>query len=457
MFSRAPKTILLLILFLALCLPSFFAFSQVSPEEERAVLEKELKELEEKIRQYEIDITKTEAEKQVLQYQINSLRNRIGQLDLQIQRSNLLIQDLGLQIQDTEASILKTSLKIEDVREKLAVNLQAVYEKDQVSTIEILFAGASLSDFFDNLMALETLNLRSQEFLEEIKNLKKTLEGQKRSLDSEKTELESTVRALALQKQESESVRKEQERLLQMTEAQYQQYIQQKEITQRQADEIRSRIFQLAGIADVEMPSFGQALEIAQWVQKQTGVRPAFLLSIITQESALARNVGQCYLADLKSGKTYNISTGRQFPRGIHPTRDLPPFLQIVSQLKKDPLKTPVSCWIDVGKGPNYGWGGAMGPAQFIPSTWMLIKDKIVSITGSSADPWNVRDSFLAAGLYLRDLGANSNELLAAGKYFGAPGLLSYDSTVMKRANCLQTFIDKGTISDFCINLVFIP
>jgi len=458
MIPRITKTILLFILMAALLLPSFSTFSQMTPEQERAQLEKELKELEEKIKQYEKDITRTEAEIQSLRYQINSLRSKINQLDLEIRRSNLIIQDLGLQIQDTEGSIENTSLKIEDLRLKLAGNLRTVYEEDKKSLVEVLLSENTLSSFFDNLMALEVLNYKNQELLENIKDLKLSLETQKEKLGGEKDTLEKTVRSLSYQKQESEAARREQERLVGMTETQHQQYTEQKKLTEQRAAEIRAKIFKLAGIPEVEMPTFGEALEMARWVQQQTGVRPALLLSIITQESALARNVGQCYLADLSSGTTYHISTKRQFPRGINPTRDLPPFLQITKALGRDPLQTPLSCWIDVGRGPNFGWGGAMGPAQFIPSTWMSVRDRVSAVTGvSPANPWSVRDSFLASGLYLRDLGAASNELLAAGRYFGAPGLLAYDSTVVRRANCLQIFIDQGTISAECERLVFAP
>jgi peptidoglycan hydrolase CwlO-like protein len=403
------------------------------------------------------DIAATEQEKKTLQNQIRILRNRISQLDLQIRQSTIVIGDLGQQIQNTEQSIRETIAKIEENTQMLSAVLRVIYEEDQRSLIEILLS-EGVSDFFENLVALEALGDKNKEVLEDIKDLKDYLESQKKILGGEKTELEGVVRGQTLQLQESQTARREQERLLGMTEAQYQDYIQQKEITEQRAAEIRARIFQLAGISEVEMPTFGEALEIAQWVEQQTGVRPALLLSIITQESALARNVGQCYLADLKSGTTYHITSNRQFPRGIHPRRDLPPFLQITKEVARDPLQTPLSCWIDVGRGPNYGWGGAMGPAQFIPSTWMSIRDNVSSITGNSAaNPWSVRDSFLAAGLYLRNLGAASNELLAAGRYFGAPGLLSYDSTVVRRANCLQIFIDKGTISAECERLVFAP
>lgn len=452
------RRVFILFLISALLLPTFLVFGRVDHEKERAQLEQELKELEEKIAQYERDINRTEAEKRTLQNQISAIRSRIKQLNSLIRRSNIIIQDLGLQIQDTEGSIEDTVLKINKKRQELANLLRTIYEEDQKSLLEIFLSESSLSAFFDNLMTLQALTERNHKVLKDINALKLNLEVQREKLDTEKQELTAQVKAHTLQKQESEAAKREQERLLKMTEAQYQQYVQLKRITEQRAAEIRARLFQVAGIPDVEAPTFGEALKIAKWVASKTGVRPAFLLSIITQESALARNVGQCYLSDKVSGRTYHIKSKRQYPRGIHPTRDLPKFLKITSELGRDPLRTPVSCWIDVGRGPNFGWGGAMGPAQFIPSTWLKIRDRVVSITGRKpADPWSVRDSFLAAGLYLRDLGASSNERLAAGRYFGVPGLLSYDSTVMKRTACLEAFISRQTFSAQCEKLIFIP
>jgi len=449
------KILILLILAAFFVLPGFLS-ADLSPEEERKALEEELKQLEEEIARLNKDITATEQEKKTLQGRISSLRSRISQLDLQIRQGTIVIGDLTHQIQNTEQSIQETTDKIEENTEMLSHVLRAIYEEDQRTLFEILLS-EGITEFFDNMVSLEVLGDKNKEILGDIKDLKAYLESQKITLDSERTELEDVVRSQRLQLQESQTARTEQERLLGMTEAQYQDYIQQKEITEKRAAEIRARIFQLAGIPDVEMPTFGEALEMAKWVEQQTGVPPALLLSIITQESALARNVGQCYIADLNSGITYHVSTNRRFTQGIHPTRDLPPFLQITRELGRDPLKTPVSCWIDLGRGPNFGWGGAMGPAQFIPSTWMLVRDRIAAITGNSpANPWSVRDSFLAAGIYLRDLGASTNPLQAAARYFGAANL-GYESTVMQRTRCLEIFIAEGTISQQCERLVFAP
>jgi len=112
-------------------------------------------------------------------------------------------------------------------------------------------------------------------------------------------------------------------------------------------------------------------------------------------------------------------------------------------------------------KGKPYGWGGAMGPAQFIPSTWVLYKDKLKTIVGKPADPWDVKDAFLASGLLLGDNGAALNEWKAAMRYFSGSSWTKYEESygnlVIARTNCLQTFIDHGTITARCDKLIFIP
>ena len=142
----------------------------------------------------------------------------------------------------------------------------------------------------------------------------------------------------------------------------------------------------------------------------------------------------------------------------MKPTRDAQPFIQITTALGRDPYNTPVSCWISayVGGQPT-GWGGAMGPAQFIASTWQLFAGRLKTLLGKPADPWAIKDSFTASALYLSDLGASAQtataESKAAAKYYGAAG--SYNTSVMRRATCIQSFIDTSTMSSDCQNLIF--
>lgn len=396
-------------LFLLLTLISVFlgfvryykVFAQEVGEEcgTREECEAILKQYEEEIAKYESDITKTQQEKDTLNNKISILKNQIKKLNLQISQSSLMIKDLTLQVKDTEGSIEKSSLKIEEKKNNLVIILRSIYEEDQKSLVEILLSENQISGFFDNLMNLENLNYRNNDLLKEIKNLKTYLEGQKESLDNEKEDLESLLEMQQLQKQESESTKKTQEVILEKTKGKESEYQKLLKSTQEKAAQIRARIFDLIGIP--QAPTFGEAYDLAKYVEGATGIRPAFLLAVLTQESNIGKNVGQCFLVNTVTGEGKRILSGAIAPRTMKPGTNISAFLQITQELVRDPFSTPVSCPM------SFGWGGAMGPAQFIPSTWMIYKDRVKAITGT-ADPWSIRDAFVASALYLKDKGADS-------------------------------------------------
>ncbi len=401
------------------------------------------------------DITKTAQQKNTLQNQISTLKKKVQNLEYQINQGNIMVKSLNIQISDTQVSINKTSFDIEDSKSQISAILRSLYEEDQKPSFVVLLEG-NLSDFFSNLAYLEGLNSKVSDLLESTKNLKSYLEGQKEKMDDEVGQLQKTVALQGLQKKESEQNKKQQEQYLKLTETQYQQQLKEKQVTEQKSAKIKAMLFQIVGVSKV--PTFGEALEVAKTAANMTGIRPAFLLAIISQESAIGRNVGQCMLTDPNTGAGKKVSTGAATIRVMKPTRDVQPFLQITAALGRDPYNTPVSCWISayVG-GLPYGWGGAMGPAQFIPSTWNLFIDRLKNLLGQVADPWGIKDSFVASGLYLADLGASaqiaSKESKAASKYYG--GSSAYARSVMSRASCIQSFIDSGTMSSTCQDLIF--
>ncbi len=423
------KLISVFLLISVLLLPIFFTRAQTS-EEERDVLEKELLELEEEISQYEGDITKTQAEKKTLQNEIYILRNKIEKLDLQIYQGNVMIKDLGYQIVDTQSSIEITSLNIDDSKEKLAQLLQLVYEQEQKTMVEILLTEERISDFFDDLQAFEALSHKNKEILQEIRSMKVSLQEQEESLTEEKDDIENTVAIQILQKSSSQTNKEEQENILEETKGKETEYQELLETSKERAVEIRARIFELIGVP--EAPTFGEAVEIAKYVENATGIRPAFLLAILTQESNIGKNVGQCYLP---KDKAENISR-----RVMHPTRDVSKFIEITEDLGRDPYDTPISCPM------SYGYGGAMGPAQFIPSTWYLYRAKIKKAVGAEPDPWNIQHAFMASGVYLKDLGGETNEWRAAMRYFSGSSWKKYEefygNSVIALANRYQKDIE---------------
>ena len=148
----------------------------------------------------------------------------------------------------------------------------------------------------------------------------------------------------------------------------------------------------------------------------------------------------------MQTGAGISAKSGAIVYKVMNPRRDTPIFQTLTASLGFDPYKTLVSCPQAVG------WGGAMGPAQFIPSTWVLLQQRIADALGqslSTVNPWNPQDAFTASALYLSDLGARvgsyTSERTAACKYFSgqACGLVygntTYATQVLAKANYIQT------------------
>jgi len=441
--------------------------TSLSREEFRVLLEQCKKYYEEKNSQLEKEIGKTAQEKKTQASQIANLQKKIKTLENQITQSNLIIKDLEIQISNTQSSINKTTNQIEDSRARLSNLLRLRYEQDQRSLIEIFLAEKQFSDFFSNLVVLDNLNSQVQNFLTSIKNLKIDLESQKSNMDSEKKDLENVVVMQTLQKKDNAKKKSEVEYLLTLTEKEYQKYLQEQEDTKDKVSKIGSLLFEL-----LEVPEGGisveDAIAVAKEVGNLTGIRPAFSLAVLWQETRIGKVLGGCFLKDTATGEGIYIKSGNKAPRTMKPGRDIPLFLALVDKLQKvgflktDVYNTPVSCCM-IKDGSYFGWGGAMGPAQFIPSTWALYEELIEQKSGKSpASPWNIRDAFLANALLLKDNGAKYNdsttEMRAALRYFGCTTSWCqayYGRPVMTVAACFQQYIDKNSMSADCRDLIF--
>jgi len=91
-----------------------------------------------------------------------------------------------------------------------------------------------------------------------------------------------------------------------------------------------------------------------------------------------------------------------------------------------------------------------MGPAQFIPSTWMGYKDRLTGILGHTPDPWDLTDAFTASAFKLANGGATSHAynaewkaamLYYAGSRWNNPVYSFYGDSVMDLAAAIQTEI----------------
>ena len=381
--------------------------TEPTSSEKRQALEAQLKDLEKQIEENQKTISTYQKQGKTLTGEINSLNAKVNQLNLQIKAVTLTLSKLGQDITNTQANINQTENNIDLHRNAISKALQTLYQADQEGTLRILLEKGKLSDFFGNLNNLTHVQDNLRVALAEILNLKQQLVTQKEELSSQKADAENLRAIQQAQAKSVASTKNQKTNLLQETKGKETVY--QKILAQNKASaaQIRSRIFQLLGGGEL---TFEKAYQYAKLAEGATGVRAAIVLAILNRESLLGKNVGRC-----------------SYVTAMNPTRDKPYFLTLLSQLNIDPASevAKVSC-------PNAhgSYGGAMGPAQFIPSTWKLYSDKIAKVTNNNPpNPWNNADAFAATALYIKDL------LVSSGcrNYASANKNVTSEQTLLER------------------------
>ncbi len=406
-------------------------------QEEKAKLEQELAEIEKQIADYQSQLKTITGEKKTLQNKIKQLQTQQAAINLQVKATNLKIAQLEKDLQKTQDRIEEKADKATRLEEQMATLLRAINRSDHYSFVYLIAANENLSDAFGKMEQYAQLSEGLNELLVETKKIKADLAVEADILATKQDEAKELLSIKILQKQQLTGLVNEQDTLLQATKGKESTYQNILSAAQKEAATIRNRLYKLLGVSnDI---TFGEAVEIANWAAKQTGVRAAFLLAILTQESNLGKNVGTCNRAGDPPEKSWKVI--------MKPTRDHEPFKTITSELGMDIDTTPVSCPMRDSRGKQIGWGGAMGPAQFIPSTWMGYKSKIEAITGKTANPWDIRDAFIASAIKLKADGAGtkSGEWAAAMKYFSGGTNTKYrfyGDNVVATADKYQADID---------------
>lgn len=442
-----------LIVTLALSVP--FSVTAETKEERRQRLESELQLIERQILQQQVLVEDTQLERQSLERDVALLDAQINKAQLAIQARSVAIQQLSDQIVDKEEVIEILESRLEKQRQSIAEIVRKTNEVEDYSLMEILLSNQTISDFFTDMESFQSLKASLDASLRALEGIKKNTEQQRAELLVKQAAEEELKTLQELEKGEIELREAEKERILEVTkgeEAAYQEMLRQ---SQKTASQIRQQLFELR---DTGAIPFGQAYELAKVAGAQTGVRPALIMGILTQETRLGENLGVPGVATTD----------------MHPERDLPIFYVIADTLGFDPDSVPVS------RAPGYGWGGAMGPSQFIPSTWAIYGGYVNSLTGSArwgsgftgewsysqyhdvirsltgknspSNPYDPQDAFMATALLMRDNGAAAGtydaERTAALRYFAGwanasnPSYAFYGDGVMGHTERIQAEIN---------------
>lgn len=404
---------------LALCLVLLLAISWPASAQDttdqRESLARQIEALEQEAAGLDRNIVQTQEEAKTLQNQIKIFDNEIRRRELEIRRLTLAVRQADIDIRVKAAGITELAERITRNQAVLRRTIQRLYDYDQENLVAVLIKNETLSDFFSALDNIRDLQA-------ELKRLVGELRANKIDLETEKAELEDfraeqlSLKALAeIERRGVREKRTEKDRLLKLTkgkEAVFQQLLVQKK---RDITALKTQLFYIerTGI------SAEDALKFAELAAKRTGIRTAFLLAILEVET------GRQFENSAISAGTY-LGTGNwrddmyncylRLGRRAAAEAQKNAFFAITSKLNLDPDHMPVS------RRPSYGCGGAMGPAQFIPTTWLLFETKVAVLTQHNPpSPWNIEDSFTAAAIFLAESGARlqtrTGELQAARTY----------------------------------------
>lgn len=405
--------------------------AQESEEERRERLREELIDIEGEIKENQRELQEKRSERRSLERDVEILTREIEQSQLEIRRKNLTIGEISDDITNKQQRIEELNQTINDQKQYLAELVRQQNELDQITLVEMILSNEDISEFFAQVDSFAAINSSLQDSFEKLRSTKTQVNEQKQVLGVKKDEEMNARKAIEEEKAKIEQKEDEKQELVAVKRSEERSYEQIIADRQAEAERIRTELFSLRGVQAIP---FGDALRFAREAGGSTGVRPAFILAILQQESNLGQNVGTCNRpGDPESKKWYNI---------MKPSRDVEPYKRITGELGLSPDSMPLSCpW-------GNGWGGAMGPSQFIPSTWAMYKGRIANAVNVPVpNPWEPRHAFYATAIYMQDLGASAGtytaERRAALQYYAGgnwhlPQNAFYGDQVMQKASSIQ-------------------
>lgn len=420
------------------------ASAQTLSATERAQLQAQYDQLQTEIAQQQAIITQTQAQERSLTGDVTTLNAQIKAAQAQIAAKQIAIKSISSQIDKKTATINALTGQINAGKQSLSSLVRQQAQLDDYTAVEVALGATNVSDFFSDMNTFASIENQMQGLFSTIKSAQSQTETEKQQLAAQQNATKDAEHTIQVQKAQVTAAKTTKQQLLTQTASQEKTYKQILATQQAEAAALYSRLFNLRDTSGIE---FGTAVQYAQQASKATGVRAALILAFLSQESDLGKNVGQCLVTNLTTGDGKGKNTGTPFSGVMKAPRDTVPFQAITAALAVDWSTQPVSCPQSVG------YGGAMGPAQFIPSTWQLYAPRIASALGigGEPDPWNAQAAIMANALYVADLGAGAGtytaEESAACHYFSGQScsasatIAGYGKSVVAKADAYQTDI----------------
>ncbi len=269
------KVILSIIICSTIFLPLFFVWAQLSNPDEAAI---EINQLQQDINSKKNDITDIEA--QISRYQTAirnkqnekvSLANQMEIIDAQIAKTELevlkiqeQINQINLEIRLNQENIDLNNNKIEKLKNQIGEFIRTMNRQDDKTYLEVMVLYDSLSQFFNEITYLESLETDLKFSLDKIKELKAELEANHVDLTNKQARLNEIKIELAEKKQDLLMTQNTKNYLLDQTkrdEVRYQQLLNEERALY---DKMNNEIAYLERTIREKMASSGQLGDISK-------------------------------------------------------------------------------------------------------------------------------------------------------------------------------------------------
>ena len=200
---KNKKIILILAIFLIaniLMLPITANADEVGIlENEIAKQKSKVAELENRLASYKKKISAKSQDVLTLKNQIALLEDQAEKIKIDIEINQEKISQTSLEIKKTEKEISEKEEHIADNKEQLSRLIRKINQNDNLGYLEIFLINSNLSDFFDEVQALNAIQNDTQITLNNIQSAKQKLSQHKVQLGLEKKGLEALKSQLEIE------------------------------------------------------------------------------------------------------------------------------------------------------------------------------------------------------------------------------------------------------------------
>lgn len=182
-----------------------FLVSVFSPSV-KDVFAQSLIQLQRQSRSIQKEIGEVNAEALALEEKARSLEEAIEELDEEIKDAQARIVAIGNEVERLQAELDVVQEELDAQSELLKANMRVLYKRSDISTVELLAASESFSEFIDEQEYLERVKTAVQESAQKIMDIRLEIQAQQRAQQELLDEQEAIRESLKEARQEREEL-----------------------------------------------------------------------------------------------------------------------------------------------------------------------------------------------------------------------------------------------------------